>query len=768
MILSLAFILTGFTSTVTQAMLVRELVAVFLGNELSLGIIFSSWLFWVAAGSFFLGRLVDRIKNKLRSYISFQILLSLILIPILLGIKGIRPFWHIPPGELIGFFPFVISVFLVLAPVGLILGFQFALACRLYAQKKSRTALQGKIKEASLDFQNTPKTAGKVYRLDALGDMFGGVTFAYLFVNIFQSFETAASLAILNLALAITLSLIVLKKKILSFLGFSLLLVFTYGLGSPLMHNINGYANRLEWKGMNFQATDFSKYSDYAVIKDESSFYIYGDGQLKFSLPEKALPEEIIHLSLSQIENPGRILLIGGGISGAIREALKYPALKEIFYLEKDSVFIRLAERYIGPKDRNALTDARTKIVFGDGRLFIKDYQGEKFDGIILNAGNPLTAESNRFYTLEFFNEVKRILNPRGIFFLGVDSHENYLSPEMRKFNACIYQTLKEAFPHIILFPGGTLYLVASSSPDFLTDNPQVLSRRLKRRGIFSQYINEGILPQRLSPERLSYIQEILLSEEKGRLNRDFHPISYYYNLILWGSRIFPENRANIFWRLSRIKFSRLALGLILAGFVLMLFRPKSGKGFIPLVVSIGGLAGISLELILIIGFQIIYGNLYFMIGVIVASFMLGLVAGAGFITRRLDKIKKKYLTLGRIELGLGIYALFIALSLLMLNLWPSQPLVISTRIIFPLLTVFCGIWVGMLFPLANDIYLAKLEAVGRTAGKLYAFDLMGACLGSLATAVFLIPLFGLIQTAFLIGLICLLGFLLVSILNHV
>ena len=728
------------------------MIIVFWGNELSLGIIFSSWLFWIACGSLFLGRFVDRFKNKVQGYIGCQILFSLLLLPTVLGIKAIRVLWNIPPGELIGPVPFLISAFLLLAPCCLILGFQFALACALYAGEKGRP-----------NFPDTPNVPGRVYLLDALGDMLGGIAFACLFVNVFHSFKTLSTLVILNLSLALMLALLFLKKRIIVFFCFFLLLIFAGALNTSLVDKLHNYACRLEWKGMPLQASAFSKYADYAVIEGEGSFYIYGNGQLLFSLPDEALAEEIIHLAFSQIRKPERILLIGGGLSGAVTQALKYSVLKEIISLEKDPGLIRLVKRYINPRERRALTAPGSSIVIGDGRLFVKNYQGEKFDGIILNVGNPLTVERNRFYTLEFFKEAARILKPEGIFFLGIDSHENYLSPEMRKFNDCIYRTLKEVFPRIVFFPGDTLYLAASSQSDFLTDNPAILSRRLAGHKINSRYINEYTLPARLSPERISYIRGILSSEgkENRRLNRDFHPISYYYNIILWGSKILPQKTAQIFWRLSRMKISSLAGGLILVSLILLAWRRRLGKSFIPLAVSIGGMAGISLELILIIGFQIIYGNLYFMIGIIVASFMLGLVIGAGLITRSLGKLKNKFLALGRIELALGIYALFVVFILLLLSRWRGMPFLISTRILFPLLTVLAGLWVGMIFPLANDIYLPKAEgSIGKTAGKLYACDLLGACLGALATTVFLIPLFGLIQTCFLIALVCGLGFL--------
>ena len=57
MVVRLALALIGFTAVVAQVVLMRELIVVFSGNEMSLGIMLASWLLWTAAGSAWLGRL---------------------------------------------------------------------------------------------------------------------------------------------------------------------------------------------------------------------------------------------------------------------------------------------------------------------------------------------------------------------------------------------------------------------------------------------------------------------------------------------------------------------------------------------------------------------------------------------------------------------------------------------------------------------------------------------------------------------------------------
>ena len=49
----LAWLVMGLSSMIGQLILMRELLIVFYGNEISIGIILASWLFWVSIGSFF-------------------------------------------------------------------------------------------------------------------------------------------------------------------------------------------------------------------------------------------------------------------------------------------------------------------------------------------------------------------------------------------------------------------------------------------------------------------------------------------------------------------------------------------------------------------------------------------------------------------------------------------------------------------------------------------------------------------------------------------
>ena len=56
--------LIGFTSVIAQIVLMRELIVVFYGNEISLGIMLAGWLLWTAIGSSVSGRVSARLRDS--------------------------------------------------------------------------------------------------------------------------------------------------------------------------------------------------------------------------------------------------------------------------------------------------------------------------------------------------------------------------------------------------------------------------------------------------------------------------------------------------------------------------------------------------------------------------------------------------------------------------------------------------------------------------------------------------------------------------------
>jgi len=148
-----------------------------------------------------------------------------------------------------------------------------------------------------------------------------------------------------------------------------------------------------------------------------------------------------------------------------------------------------------------------------------------------------------------------------------------------------------------------------------------------------------------------------------------------------------------------------------------------------------------SLEIVLLLGFQILHGSLYHSVGLIVTMFMLGLSLGSLAMNRMLGRWTAR--GLAKLEFALAIYAGLVPVMLIALaGIADPQLMKICSQIAVPCATLILGALAGMEFPLAGK---ASFSGLAPTASRLYTADLVGAALGALLVSTLLIPLIGVI-----------------------
>ncbi|HID93403.1 MAG TPA: hypothetical protein EYP60_04820 [bacterium (Candidatus Stahlbacteria)] len=698
-----AFILVGITSVLSQTLFTREIILAFYENELCLGVIFSGWLFFSAIGSLIGRKVKTNIFPQLAASLSIALPLEFVLI------KSIRPMLKLGLGELAPPLPMIIISFFVLAPLCVILGILFVQGCRIYSEV-IKSAIKG---------------ITSVYILDALGDMVGGLLFGYLFIHFF-SLNTIIIVSFLNLIVAFAIT----EKRILRATVIGLAIINAIGLS--LTDKIEELYTKLPYKGYKVVSYGHSIYGELVLVKRSNLYSIYQNGILGFTAPLPIESEEIVHFPFLEKKTIKKVLLLGGPPSH-LKEVLKYP-IEEVDFVLLDPKVISVSKGHI---DLSPLANSRVKVFYMDERLFVKRVQ-KKFDIIIVDMGDPSTTLSNRFYTLEFFRELKRILTPEGIVLITLSSDPNYLSEAMKEFNGTIYKTMKLVFPYIAIVPGEQMFLMASQSGNYLTEDGQVLSERLKERNIETKYVTEYYIPYRFYKERIDYIREILETFEPRIINTDFRPISYYYDLMVTTS-YFGQLLKRVFGLLIKVPFY-VVVAIILALTLLLSVRVRTSV----LTIGVLGATGIAFNLILLLAFQVLYGYMYHKIGIIVALFMLGLAIGGTFMGERADKYPQGAARkLWYIE---GYVILYLLLIYGMMRWLELKPIPVF-EIFFPFFAGFMGFFVGAAFPLANNLLLLKGEGVERTSGLLYGVDLFGACIGSFFLSILFVPCYGIDKT---------------------
>jgi len=281
----------------------------------------------------------------------------------------------------------------------------------------------------------------------------------------------------------------------------------------------------------------------------------------------------------------------------------------------------------------------------------------------------------------------------------------------------------------------------------------------LKERVISTRFVNVNFLPDRLSSRRIDYLKNAI-SPSSGKTNHDLKPICYFYNSILW-SKQFKSLEKPFLLFLSHVR-SAWFMGATIVIFSLIFFLSimfgSRSSNLALATIFVTGFTSIIVEIIVVLSFQIFYGYIYSMIGLIFTLFMLGLTLGAMIVQKITRKREISFKDLVLVQLLLVLF-----LSICMGMMWAFSANYFSDIGIMILLLLFItvsGLLGGIEFTLANHLFLEKRTTL--KAGTGYSVDLFGASLSSILVSAILIPLLGIPITlimVLLINLVCL-GFL--------
>jgi spermidine synthase len=122
--------------------------------------------------------------------------------------------------------------------------------------------------------------------------------------------------------------------------------------------------------------------------------------------------EMIAHVPLFLHKRPRRVLVIGGGDGGSVREVLRHESVERCVLVEIDGLVVSASKKYI-PLTAGKLSDRRVVVLIEDGVKFVRETD-EKFDVVIVDSTEPFGPAKELFGT-NFYRDVKRILTDDGI-----------------------------------------------------------------------------------------------------------------------------------------------------------------------------------------------------------------------------------------------------------------------------------------------------------------------------------------------------------------
>ncbi len=786
----LSILMLGLASQVVQIVMLRELLMLFHGNELSIGVILAAWMAWVGAGSMLGAALAERTDRPLLAMAWIAAALLPVLALSLMMIRGLRGFFDVVPGAYLSLNDIALGSFLGLAPVCLLLGMQFVLLAKLWRQR-----------DRSIDTTG----AGNTYIGEAMGSILGGVLFTFVLVHQLNALQT-----VIVIGMLVALCVIWSGRSQALFSGqidrgarWLMMVALVLGAGAlALSEHLDRWGMALYWQQLapdhQLLETHQSKYGNIAVAVREDQFSFFRSGHLMFSTagpdsPPTGLEAQeaavLAHMAMAHHPAPRRVLLIGGGLRGTLAELVRHP-LESIDYVELDPVLTEAARPHLPAHTLAALADPRVRLIHADGRLFVRSTD-RRYDLIIVDVPDPTTAVLNRYYTREFFSQAHALLDAQGIFVIGMVSTPGLRGQAIANRNASIFHTLDSVFEQVRAIGDHSLVLIAGDASASVMADIATLRQRHSANDIDSPAFRPGHFDLLLEYSQLNRINWQLRHHGRGPeahlsapppapfrpppvaeqlalvdtlepiasrffINSDFRPIGYFHTLMVWAeltrgerSLLLPGllelGAAWIIVPVLVVLLIVLALRLLAAG----QGRPRDRSFAVGVAVFTTGLSTMSLQIALLFSFQSLYGFIYEMVGLIVAIFMAGLATGT-LLTHRFVRDRANPDILAAVQLTIAVFSVLIGISLPAIAAIPS---IHAIFFLFSCLTFISGVLNGFDFPLATESFRALNRRAERSTGQVYSIELLGACLGAALASAVIAPIMGLVACCLLAAL---------------
>ncbi len=187
--------------------------------------------------------------------------------------------------------------------------------------------------------------------------------------------------------------------------------------------------------------TERTKYQELAIIDTyEFGRMLLLDGIVQTTIRDECVYHEMItHIPLFTHKNPKKVLVVGGGDGGAIREILKHESVEKAVLCEIDDRVVELSRKFL-PEISCGLDDPRAEVFIGDGIKYVLEHKNE-FDVIIVDSTDPFGAAEGLF-SGNFYKSLYDCLTKDGIFVAQTET-PFYLPKVVKK----VYDDIDNVFP---------------------------------------------------------------------------------------------------------------------------------------------------------------------------------------------------------------------------------------------------------------------------------------------------------------------------------
>lgn len=723
--LRFAIFVMGFTSIAWQILIIRELLVVFQGVELTIGIIFGCWLLLEATGCTVVRRRAETSSNPVLNFTALQLAIGLCAVAGIVFVRYFKFLFGIPMGQLLGYHSVLLISLLVLAPVTLVKGAMFPYACK---------------NMDTLSSSGFPSS--KVYIIEAAGAFTAGLLFVFYLIYRLDHIFLAGILLLLNFSAVFIYLFTIDRLRLKRITVFVCILLaggaFVFSVPDTL--NLRS-SEKLWYEGRLLDARN-SEYANIAALESEGQYTFFVNGVPFATVPEPVLfIEEQAHFPMLFHPDPKQVLVVSGGVGGLLNEIIKHP-VEEVHYAEQDPLLFEFFSRYTTPLTERELSHPSVAVRHVEGMRYLRR-SDSTFDVVIVNLPPPLTLQINRYFTKEFFTLVQSGLNRGGILAVSVPGSETFLSDELVYLNRLIYATLRTIFDHVRVIVGEENIFIASDDPAIGALGPEDLTERLTDRGVQAGLTDEWYIRYKMDALRFGEMEAKITGDRNGEINTNIFPRGVYRSMILHTITVSPS-LVDILYFIDTIP-AIVYFGIIAAIFIIIRIIMKKRHRFVPVsnAIATTGFASMLMYILLIVYFQVYYGHVYHYIGLLTALFMGGTALGAYLASRN------QHVPLLQIELLIvAVIGIF-----LLASVSGIVPLAAMQALIFLCMTAM-GTLTGMAYPVAVRMVSQVDSSVSIQPGKLYALDLFGAFFGAVLTAIVLLPSVGIHTTLLLVLLL--------------
>jgi len=158
-----------------------------------------------------------------------------------------------------------------------------------------------------------------------------------------------------------------------------------------------------------------TKFQDLMVFQPKTwGKVLVLDGVIQLTEKDECSYQEMLaHLPMFSHAQPKKVLIVGGGDGGILREVAKHACVEKIVHVEIDEGVVNASKKYF-PEIAKAFSDPRLELRIADAFAYCNSAESASFDVIIVDSSDPV-GPADKLFSPEFYKNASRLLTENGV-----------------------------------------------------------------------------------------------------------------------------------------------------------------------------------------------------------------------------------------------------------------------------------------------------------------------------------------------------------------